>query len=267
MSFGSDSSERQQTSSSTSVTQRGFPEERAKQLSEFIEPRLREFTIPYAESRFLSKPIFKTVTVPGAPAGTPTTTIGRRQVTEGERAEYNALSKPYTYDPVLNEHYAMEPITTVSTTAAPDTTKQEIVGFEPSPRTYPSLVDGGLFAEQRGGIGNLGNYAVSRLGGTPSAEIGEGGLTAAAPGLFGLIGQQVEQNVLKPEEQRQLNLQDLLAAIKLGVQATGGSGSSVGQQFGTMSGSKTDLSFKGSATAARDFSDLMAAIGTFGGGG
>ena len=242
MSFGGggashSESESARTQSSSSEQTRGFPEAQAKLLSEFVEPKLREFAIPYAESRIMGRPISRLVTVPGAPAGTPTTTTQRRYLSEAEAADmggspnlkWDATTAPY--------YYTDEPVTTYSTAAGPDTTRTEIAGFEPAPRTFPELGSGGLFAGQRSGADALGRYAMSRLGGPASGTAGADGLRAAAPGLFNLIGKQVKEDVLKPEEQRQLNVQDLLAAIKVGIQGVGGSGSSVGQMFGTSSNS------------------------------
>lgn len=247
MSFGvgasHSESESSSSKSSSSEVQRGFPEAQSKFLSEFFEPKLREYAIPYAESRFLGKPITRTTTVPGTPAMAGIQQIGApRRVPipsldyapPGAQIEVEGnFDEPKRYFQILPG----EPEIVGAKAAVPESTKTDIVGFEEPLRTYPRLGQGGLFDEQRSGAVNLGNYAQSRLGGIPSASIGESGLIAAAPGLFDLIGQQVEKDVLKPEEQRQLNVLDLLAAIKLGVQGVGGSGSSVGQSFGTSSNS------------------------------
>lgn len=240
MSFGGGGASRSQSESSgskssSSEVQRGFPEAQSKFLSEFFEPKLREFAIPYAESRFLGKPITRTKTIPGTPERTiPASTRYEEREGGPPGAVFDVLHGSWVnaadLDSIGARNASVIP-------AVPERTETETIGFEPASRTFPRLSTGGLFDEQRRGAIDLGNYALSRLGGIPSASIGESGLLAAAPGLFDLIGRQVEQDVLKPEEQRQLNVQDLLAAIKLGVQGVGGSGSSVGQSFGTSSNS------------------------------
>lgn len=263
----------QQQSSGTS--RQGFFGPQRQALSEAVEPALREFLIPNLESQILGKPITRTTTVPGAPAGTPITSIGRRQVAEDERAEYNALSKPYTYDPVLNEYYAMEPITTTSTAAAPDTTKTETVGYE-SPFTFPKTDAGGFYAGQRTALDRIGEMALSRIGATGTTPESRAALSEAliannAPALFDLQGRQAERQVTVPQDVEHGRVEDLLNAIRVAVGAVGGSSRVTGSGASNFSSSQTNFGFASGITGMSQNSAggkaLTAARNYFGSGG